>query len=91
MPKHMAMDENILQGTVYFNNTKNVEVMFKKKDGTQVYFTKAPKIILTASDETTKPAFKQSYIKEGNRFSGVRIKMTSKWTGDMDWIVMEGI
>jgi len=89
MPKHLAIDVNYLFGTVFFNNTRNVDVYFKRQDGTQVYFTKAPKILLTPADSTTMPPFRTTYIKDGNLFIGVTIKMAVSWTGNVDWVVLE--
>lgn len=91
MPRHLAMDINYLQGTVYFNNTKSAVIYFLNEKGQQVYFSKAPKVMLTPSDSTTMPAFRQEYIKQNNLYVGVIIRMNTVWTGHMDWIVLEGI
>ena len=90
MPKHLAMNANFLQGTAYFNNTRNVTVTFKNTEGVTIGFSKAPKIMLTPCESTSMPAFKQIYVKTGPLFTGVTIKMNSPWTGEMDWIMMEG-
>lgn len=91
MPRHLAINVNYLQGTVFFNNTRVAVIYFLNDKGEQVYFSKAPKIMLTPSDSTTMPPFKQEYIRRNNLFVGVKIKMNNNWTGYMDWVVLEGV
>ena len=91
MPKHLAIDKNYLSGTVYFNGTKAGIIYFTDSQGNLVYFNKAPRIALTPNDQTTMPPFKQTWIKSGTQFIGVKIAFTQVWTGSVDWIVLEAV
>jgi len=89
MPKHYAINANVVKGSVHFQHSKYAIAYFKDENGKQISFSKRPFVSLTVSDDTNKPATRIGWKKSGNLYVGCRIKFASRFTGDVDWEVKE--
>lgn len=78
MPKHLAIDINILSGTAIFNNVKSVNVSYGKT------FELIPIVNLSLNDTTSVPAYKMNVTN-----TGFTIMFQTKYTGSVDWSVIE--
>ena len=80
MPEHFAVNTNIQVGTVAFNNTKVMAVIFNKE------FEVVPSVTLTLSDENNTPPYKYQVTK-----NGLKIKFKQPYSGNVDWLAIGGI
>jgi hypothetical protein len=78
MPKHYAIDANVSQYTVYFDNTKTVTLTFPTP------YARPPMIQLTMNDSGVAPVYKTTITT-----TSCQIKFKSNWTGEVDVLVME--
>lgn len=89
MPKHYAVDENILSGSVHFEGVKTAQVSFVKTDGSPVSFTVAPRVQLTLLNASSQVPYRVSNVKTGNLYTGIVIGFQSPVTIDVEWQVVE--
>jgi len=89
MPRHLAVEANVIRGTAHFDNSKVAYVYFLNSKGEQVSFSKQPFVSLTILDNTSSPVVKIGWIKNGNLFTGCVIRFNNPYTGDVDWEVKE--
>jgi len=78
MPKHYAINANIMSGTVVFNNSKTAVIQY----GTT--FPKKPIVQLTLDHKSAVPPYK-SQVKKNK----VTIKFKTKFTGSVEWTAIE--
>lgn len=78
MPKHLAIDINVLSGTAVFNNVKSVNVSYGRT------FDLLPIVNLSLNDTTSVPPYKMNVTN-----SGFTIMFQTKYTGSVDWNVIE--
>lgn len=78
MAKHYAINSNINQYTAYFDNTKSVTLSFPQA------FVSPPMVQLTMTDSGSVPVYKTKVTE-----SYVKIRFKTKWTGEVDVLVME--
>lgn len=89
MPRFLAIDVNVVSGTVHLENTKTAQVDFKNAQGQPVAFTLAPRLQLTLLDQTNQIPFKVSNVKTGNVYTGFIVGFQTKVTTDIEWEVSE--
>jgi hypothetical protein len=89
MPRFLAVDVNVVSGTVHLENTKTTQVDFKNAQGQPVAFTLAPRLQLTLLDQTNINPYKVSNVKTGNVYTGFIIGFSNKVTLDVEWEVSE--
>jgi len=90
VPKHYAINENVVKGTATFNNTRNATIYFKREDGSQVTFYPRPHISLTLMKTAAQPVANVGWIQDidGN-FIGSKIKFNTVQSLEVEWIVQE--
>ena len=89
MPKHLAIDVNVVSGTVSLHNTKTARILYKDANGNQVLFQKAPRLGLTLLNTDNSPAAKTENIKSGDFYAGCDVGFPQKVTLDVEWQATE--
>ena len=89
MPKHYAVDTNVISGSARLENVKSIEITYRDAAGKPVVFTKEPRLQITLLDATAQVPFKTKPVKSGANFVGVVIGFQNKLTIDFEWQVME--
>lgn len=89
MPKHYAIDVNVIKGRAHFDNCKWAYVYFLNDAGQQISFTKQPNLQVTVVNNSTQPAVRLDRVKAGNLYTGAKIGFTQNQTIDVDWMVLE--
>lgn len=89
MPRHLAIDVNVVSGSIHLENTKTAEVQFRDSSGNPVVFSLAPRISMTLLFETSVPIYKFSNVKTGSVYTGFRVGFQIKVTGDIEWVAQE--
>lgn len=89
MPKHYAVDTNVISGSAHMENVKSIELTYTDSEGNPVAFTKEPRLQITLLDATSQIPFKTKAIKTGSNYTGVVIGFQQKITIDFEWQVAE--
>lgn len=89
MPKHYAVDTNVISGSAHLENVKTIEITYADSEGNPVAFTKEPRLQITLLDATSQVPFKTKAIKTGSNYTGVVIGFQQKITIDFEWQVAE--
>ena len=89
MPKHFAIDANVVGGTVSIQGAKTADVLFKDQNGNPVLFTLAPRVAITVTSQTAVTPYKVKNLKQGNLFKGFTIGFQSSVTVEFEWQAFE--
>ena len=89
MPKHYAVDTNVISGSAHLAGVKTIEITYRDSEGNPVVFTKEPRLQITLLDATSQVPFKTKAIKSGSNFVGVIIGFQNPITIDFEWQVAE--
>lgn len=89
MPKHLAIDVNVLTGTAVFNNVKKMVIYYYNAAGNPMLFSKQPLVKITPLDTTAIPAAVTTHIKTGNMYAGFTLAFASIILLSVDWEVSE--
>jgi hypothetical protein len=89
MPRHLAIDANVISGTVHMTGTKTVQVDFRDSQGNPVAFTKAPRLQITLLNNLTQVPYRVANVKTGNVYTGVIVGFSSIVTLDFEWEISE--
>jgi hypothetical protein len=89
MPRHFAIDANVVGGTVSIQGVKTVDVLFKDQDGNPVLFTLAPRVAITITSQNSIAPFKVKNNKVGSLFSGFTLGFPSNVTIEFEWQAFE--
>ena len=90
MPKHLAIDINVISGSVTLTGAKTAIVYYKTVFGNQIVFLKAPRLSITLLDSSvTSPPFKKNDIKSGSNYIGFTIAFNATVTQTIEWIASE--
>jgi len=91
MPKHYAVDVNVVSGTVHLENTKTAAVAFYNSAGNPVAFNVMPRIQITLLNASANAPYKSSNVKTGSLYMGFVIGFQNAITADVEWQVMERV
>ena len=89
MPRHFAIDANVVGGTVSIQGSKAADILFKNKEGNPVLFTLAPRIAITVTSQNAVSPFKVKNLKSGALFAGFTIGFQSNVTVEFEWQAFE--
>lgn len=89
MPRHIALDVNVIGGTLTFANVKTMNAYFINAQGQQVSFTEAPRLSFTVTTDDNKVAYKVANLKNGALFIGFTVGFQTKVTLELEWQAME--
>jgi len=89
MPRHLAVDANVISGTIVFNYSKVGTARFLDVAGNQVLFSKAPRLTLTVLNSTSTIPFRTAYAKVGNLYAGFTIGFQAAQNCEVEWQATE--
>jgi hypothetical protein len=88
--KSVSLDNNLLTGSVKFNNTKTASVYFKTSVGATITFAKLPNIQLTCRDNATQLPFVVAGITSSSScFVGAIVGFGSNVTMTIDYAIFQ--
>lgn len=79
MPKHYAVNTNIVNGSIVFNTSKIGTVIFDKP------FTKVPITQITLSGDTSSSVPYKASVTT----TQMTVKFQTNYTGIVDWVALE--
>ena len=90
MPRHLAIDVNVVAGLVRFNGTQTATVLFTNKDGDPVKFKRKPRVSLTLLDPTSYIPYRVSDQRDGNGdYIGFTIGFQAAVSLSVEWQASE--
>ena len=85
MAEHLAIDVNVLSGTVLLENSKTVEVEFRNSQGQLVSFTLEPRVMLTPQNQSVTVPFKVKSNKINGLYTGYTIGFPQIVNLSIEW------